>query len=112
MSSLLAIHHDHAEVSEWQMQNGIEMVGTLKTQFAQAANEVLFAVQELIVQSEHSLESIAEYFGIHSFAHHIASKNLTGCTLVLTADHHLEIHRPDVAHVTRFPVIRKIAEAA
>ena len=88
-----------------------ESLGLLD-QVGQAANQALFSVKRLVVEAEHSLDSIAEYFGIHSFAHHIASKNLTGCTLVLTADHHLEIHRPNVAHVTRFPVIRKIVEAA
>ena len=104
-TSTLALHHDHEDLPQWHAMSIIDQVAT-------AANEAIFSTLELVVQAEHSLESIAEHFGIHSFGHHIASKNLTGCTLVLTADHHLEIYRPGVVHATRFPVMRKIAEAA
>lgn len=81
-------------------------------QFNTAANEILFAAQELEVQAELSIEQIAEHFGIHHFGIHIMAKSLSDCKIVLTSDSHLEIHRAGQQHPTRFQVARKQLLAA
>lgn len=63
-------------------------------------------VQTLVVGTEHTLESIAEYFQILPFHHHIMNRNLVGCELTLHPHGHLEIKRPDEKYATSFPVSR------
>ncbi|MFZ2255439.1 MAG: hypothetical protein WAW59_04390 [Patescibacteria group bacterium] len=104
-TSTLALHHDGEELPQWHAANVIE-------QFAIATNEALFAVQELAVEAETSIEQIAEHFGIHHFGIHIMAKSLSDCKIVLTSDSHLEIHREGQQHPTRFKVERKQLLAA
>jgi hypothetical protein len=99
-TSTLALHHDGEELPQW---HGTTMI----QRFAQAANQALFAVQELEVQAELTIEQIAEHFGIHHFGIHIMAKSLSECKIVLTSDSHLEIHRANQQHPTRFKVARK-----
>ncbi len=66
----------------------------------------------LEIKTEHTLESIADYFGIHPFHHHIMNKNLVGCTLTLHPQGHLEIVRPGEKYATSFPVFRRQEELA
>lgn len=76
-------------------------------QFNTAANEILHTAQELAIETEMSIEEIAEHFGIHHFGIHIMAKSLSDCKIILTSDSHLEIHRAGQQHPTRFQVARK-----
>ncbi len=80
--------------------------------FGQAANQALFAVQELEVKTELTIEQVAEHFGIHDFGLQTMAKTFSNCTIKLTPDGHLEIHREEQAHPTRFQVARKQLLAA
>jgi hypothetical protein len=80
--------------------------------FGKAANQALFATQKLIVNTEMSIEQIAEHFGIHHFGTHIMAKSLSKCEIILTRDSHLEIHRENQKHPTRFRVEQRQLLAA
>lgn len=81
-------------------------------QFNTAANDILHTAQELMIEAEMSIEQIAEHFGIHHFGIHIVAKSLSDCKIVLTSDSHLEIHRENQQHPTRFKVERRQLLAA
>lgn len=76
-------------------------------QFNTTANEILNMTQELIIESEMSIEQIAEHFGIQHFGIHIMAKSLSDCRIILSSDSHLEIHRENQVHPTRFRVKQK-----
>jgi hypothetical protein len=103
-TSTLALHHDGEELPQWH--------GTVIQRISEAANEALFAAEKLEVQAELTVEQIAEHFGIHNFGIHIMAKSLSDCKIVLTSDSHLEIHRENQKHPTRFKVERKQLLAA
>jgi len=103
MSSLVLAHG----APELKLVHFGTETNSLLNRFGQAANQALFAVQELEVQAELSIEQIAEHFGIHHFGIHIMAKSLSECKIVLTSDSHLEIHRAGQQHPTRFQVARK-----
>lgn len=103
MSSLVLAH----DTPELKLVHFATEANNLKLRFRQAANQALYALQELEVQAELSIEEIADHFGIHHFGIHITTKSLKDCKIVLTSDSHLEIHHASQQHPTRFQVARK-----
>lgn len=99
-TSTLALHHDTEELPQWHGSS-------LMQKISQAANQALFAIQELEVRAELTIDQIAEHFDIHHFGIHIMSKSLSDCKIVLTPDSHLEIYRTGQQHPTRFKVERR-----
>jgi hypothetical protein len=94
-----AFLHGQSVTALWHSQS-------LTQKFSKAASAALMEVQTLVVGTEHTLESIAEYFQILPFHHHIMNRNLVGCELTLHPHGHLEIKRPDEKYATSFPVSR------
>ena len=92
-----ALVHDTNIMSEWHTMSALR---DLK-------QEIQHDLQTLVVGAEHTLESIAEHFGIYHFGHNLANKNLLGCKLLLHPHGILEIQRPGVTYSTSFPVIRR-----
>lgn len=103
-TSTLALHHDGEELPQWH--------GTIIQRISEAANQALFAVEELEIKTELSIEEIADHFGIHHFGIHIMAKSLSDCKIVLTSDSHLEIHREGQQHPTRFKIERRERQTA
>lgn len=95
-----ALHHGDTIAATWHSHG-------LTERFAEAANEIQYGIQKLLVTETHTIESIADFFGIHTFHHNITNKNLLGCHITLHPHGILEIERPDQKHSTTFPVIRR-----
>jgi hypothetical protein len=96
-TSIEALHHDGEE---------LPLSHTL-AQLSELASEVGSELQSLAVDANHTIDSIAEYFGIHHFGHHITVRSLAGCELTLHPHGILEIRRPGALHPTSFPVVRR-----
>lgn len=107
MSSLVLAH----DAPELRLNHFETQSSYLLNQFGQAAHDALFAMQELVIETEMSIEEIAQRFGIRHFGLQIMAKSLSNCKIVLTTDSHLEIHRKD-SQVTRFKVARNPKVAA
>jgi hypothetical protein len=68
------------------------------------ARHALDDLKTFIVKEEHQIADICTELGIHDFSHHIANRNLTGATVTLYSNGHLEIRREGQKHATSFPV--------
>jgi hypothetical protein len=108
MSSLVLAHG----APELKLVHFETQANNLLGRFGQAANQALYAVQELEIQAELTIEQIAEHFGIHHFGIHIMAKSLSNCKIILTSDSHLEIHRENQQQPTRFRVKYREQRAA
>lgn len=79
------------------------MSGKIIEDVAEAANDILIEAREIFVTTEHSMEDICTYLGIHPF-HHNFFGSLVWCTLILHPNGHLEIRREGQQYPTIFPV--------
>lgn len=81
------------ELTEWHEEKPLHLMSqNLSNNIAQAANDAIYGIKELVVTTEHTMESICTELGIHPF-HHNFFGSLQGTTLTLYANGHLQIHR-------------------
>ena len=96
------------ELAHWHEEQPTHLMSTsIVWNVAQAANEALYNVQEVVkeitVTAEHTMEDICTELGIHPF-HHNFFGNLVGATLVRYSNGYLGIRRNEQKHETSFPV--------
>lgn len=95
------------ELTEWHEEKPLHLMSqNLSHNIAQAANDAIYGIKELVVTTEHTMESICTELGVHPF-HHNFFGSLQGTTLILYKigdSHHLKINREGQKHQTTFPV--------
>lgn len=94
------------ELAHWHEEQPTHLmsIDTMRENIFDSTRHALEELQTFIVQEEHKIADICTHFGIHDFSHNLANKNLTGATVSLYSNGHLEIHRQGAKHATSFPV--------
>ena len=91
------------DMVEWQGEKPAHLFEEARHQVYEATREALHELTTLVVSTEHTMESICAELGIHPF-HHNFFGSLTGTTLTLYSNGHLEIRREGQKNATTFPV--------